>query len=50
MEATMATVNTKTQYPYKPPPRLGFLGRLMRQFWNACMDSAMYRIAPTRKM
>lgn len=46
----MTTVNTQTQTLIAPTTRPGFFGRLMRWFCGTRMESAMYRIAPTRKM
>ena len=44
----MASVNVQTQTSFAT--EIGYLGRLVRRFYDSCMDSSMYRIAPTRKM
>jgi hypothetical protein len=46
MEAVMTTIQTSIARNIRP----SLFGRLMERLCDICAESAMYRIAPTRKM
>ena len=46
----MATLNIQTRRSVAPATRPGLICRLMRRLRDTRSQSAMYRIAPTRKM
>jgi hypothetical protein len=45
MEAAMSNPNTHSSHA-----QTSFIGRLMERVYDICIESAMYRMAPTRKM